>query len=124
MIIGGYTYYMTDSNTIHEALSLCVRFFEYWQQQTQLLDALEKNNQSLLLAQRMVRYLLEEEPEYAHFMGISSSDVMEHVVYTVSGTMGLVLTWHHEHYPKTAAQMGSILYQLMQHQAIKGDDAI
>lgn len=124
VIIGGYTYYMTDSDTIYEDLSLCVRFFEYWQQQTQLLDVLERNNQSLLLAQRMVRYLLEGEPEYAHFMGIPPSDVMEHVVYTVSGTMGMVLAWHHAHYPKTAAQMGNILYRLMQRQAIKGDDLI
>ena len=124
MIMTGYTCYMTDFDTTYTNLGVCTRFFEYWQLQTRLLDALEKNNQSLLLTQRMVRYLLEEEPEYAHYMGISPSDVMEHVVYTVSGTMGMILVWHHERYPKTAAQMGLILYQLMRHQANKGEDLI
>ena len=113
-IMDGAAYYMPDSDAAQFNLSLCIRIFEYWQQQTTLLDALEKNNQSLQILQRIVRYILTEEPEYARYMGIAQSDVMEHVVFTVSGVMGLVLTWHHEHYRKSAAQMGELLYQLMQ----------
>ena len=37
---------------------------------------------------------------------------MEHIVYTVGGVMGLILTWHHEGYQKTPEQMGAILYDL------------
>ena len=112
-IMDASTYYLSDENPDDRQL-FCTRIFEFWYRQTPLLDALERDGQSLQLLQRMIRYILEEEPEYARYMGISQYDVMEHIVYTVSGVMGLVLTWHHTRYQKTAAQMGEVLYQLMQ----------
>lgn len=117
IIMDGSTYFITKSDSGYADLSFCTGIFEYWQQQSPLLDALCKNKLTLQLPQRMMRYLLEEEHEYAHYMGIALSDVTEHVVYMVSGIMGLVLVWHHEHFEKTPAQMGSILYQLMKRQA-------
>ena len=69
---------------------------------------------SLQLLQRMIRYILEEEPEYAAHMRVSRDILMEHIVYTVGGMMGLVITWHHEGYRKSTEQMGAILYRLMQ----------
>ena len=47
-------------------------------------------------------------------MGIPEQNVMEHIVYNVSGIMGLVLTWHHAGYPKSANQMGNLLNQMIQ----------
>ena len=122
VVMDGSTYYMADAAFSHTDLSFCIRVFEYWQQQTPLLDVLEKNALSLQLLQRMVRYILEEEPDYARYMGIPSTDVMEHVVFLVNGVMGMVLAWHHGRYEKTAAQMGNILYRLMQRQACKGEN--
>ena len=124
VIMRGSTYYMEGTVSSHTDLTFCIRFFEYWQQQTPLLDVLEKNGLSLQLLQRIVRYILEEEPAYATYMGISPSDLMEHVVFLVNGMMGMVLTWHHGRYEKTAVQMGHILYRLMQRQTGKGDDVI
>lgn len=112
-IVEASTYYLSDTGA-DDRKSFCVRIFEFWQRQTPLLDALEKNGQSLLLLQRMIRYILEEEPEYARHMGIPDHSVMEHIVYNVSGIMGLVLTWHHAGYPKTTVQMGNLLYQMIQ----------
>lgn len=112
-IMDGFAYYAPDSQAPLDDLSFCIRFFEYWQRQTPLLDALEKNGQSLHLLQRMVRYILEEEPEYARYMGIPQDFLMEHIVYTVGGLMGLLLTWHHEGYQRTAEQMGHVLHRLI-----------
>lgn len=112
-IMDGATYCLPDSDSSDPTLDFCSRLFEYWQNQTLLLDALERNGQSLKILQRMVRYILVEEPDYARYMNISSQDLMEHVVYTVGGIMGLILTWHHERYPKSAAQMGEVLYRLI-----------
>ena len=117
-IMDGSTYYAFDTRTPQKNLAMCIRIFEYWQRQTPLLDALEKNGQSLQLLQRMIRYILEEEPDYARYMGIPQHSVMEHVVFTVSGVMGLVLTWHHEHFQKTAEQMGELLYQMIQNRKL------
>lgn len=111
-IMDGSTYYLPESNNGDPNLSFYCRIFEYWKMQTPLLDALERNGQSLQLLQRMVRYILVEEPEYARLMGISDHDLMEHVVYSVGGTMGLILTWHHDGCQKTPEQMGALLYQM------------
>ena len=113
-IMDGTTYYLPGPDSSNQTLDLCCRIFEYWKIQTPLLDALERNGQSLQLLQRMVRYILEEEPEYARFMGISNHDLMEHVVYSVGGIMGLILTWHHEGHQKSTAQMGAILNRMIQ----------
>lgn len=106
-------YYLSDGNSVDRE-SFYIRIFEFWQNQAPLLDALERNGESLQILQRMIRYILEEEPEYARYMGIPDHSVMEHIVYNVGGIMGLVLTWHHAGYPKTAGQMGELLYQMMQ----------
>ena len=107
-------YYMPEGSLDFTSVDFCVRNCEYWQKQTPLLDALEKNGLSLHLLQRMVRYILVEEPAYAHYMGIPQDDVIEHIVYHVGGLMGLILTWHHNGYQKTAAEMGRILHRLTQ----------
>ena len=112
VIMDGNAYYINAEDNSPPAF--CIRIFEYWHRQTPLLDALEKNGQSLQLLQRIIRYILKEEPEYARYMNINNNSVMEHVVFTVSGVMGLVLKWHHEGYQKTAEQMGELLYQLTQ----------
>ena len=113
VIMDGFSYYVSESAEVTGS-EFCVRIFEYWQRQAALLDVLESNGESLQLLQRMVRSILEEEPEYARYMGIPQNSLMEHIVFTVSGVMGLVLTWHHEGYPKTARQMGELLYQMAQ----------
>ena len=114
-IMDGVSFYMPDTGHIYSDLSFCIRIFEYWQQQTPLLDVLEKNGQSMQLLQRIIRYILTEEPEYARYMGIPQEQTMEHIVYHIGGLMGLILTWHHGHYQKTAAQMGEVLYQMLHH---------
>ena len=114
VIMDGSTFYIPEPGSNNPTLDLCCRIFEYWQAQTPLLDALERNGQSLQLLQRMVRYILLEEPEYASYMGIGAHNLMEHIVYNVGGIMGLILTWHHEGYQKSPEQMGAILNQMLQ----------
>lgn len=111
-IMDGFAYYMPENQIARFDLTVCTRIFEFWQQQTPLLDVLEKNSLSLQILQRTVRYILEEEPDYARFMGISPDYVMEHIIYHIGALKGLIITWHHGGYRKTAAQMGQILYQL------------
>ena len=114
VIMDGSTFYIPEPDSSNPTLDLCCRIFKYWQSQTPLLDALERNGQSLQLLQRMVRYILLEEPEYANYMGIGEHNLMEHIVYNVGGIMGLILTWHHEGYQKSPEQMGAILNQMIQ----------
>ena len=113
-IMNGASYYMPDGGRDLTRPEFCIRICKYWQSQTSLLDALEKNGLSLQLLQRIVRYILEEEPDYARYMGVPQEYVMEHTVYNIGGLMGLILTWHHGGYEKSAEQMGTLLYQMAQ----------
>lgn len=119
-IMDGSTYYMSGHDSEDPAMAFCCRIFEYWQSQAALLDALERNGQSLQILQRMVRYIQEEEPEYTRFMGVSDDDAIEHIVYAAGGVMALILNRHHDHYQKTAAQMGGILHRMIQPQQTRG----
>ena len=107
------SYCMADSAEDFSDPEFCAHIFEYWQQQTPLLDALDANDITILLIRRIIRYILTEEPDYARYMGIPQNSLTEHIVFTVSGVMSLVLTWHHSGYTKTAAQMGELLYQMI-----------
>lgn len=122
-IMEGSSYYLFDHSE-DDALAFCTRIFEFWYKQTPLLNALERDGQSLQILQRMIRYILEEEPEYARYMGITQYNLMEHIVYNVSGVMGLVLTWHHGGYQKPPAQMGEVLYQMTRHREMQGGSFI
>jgi len=113
-IMDGSTYYLSGGDE-EDLVSFCTRIFEYWHRQTPLLDALERDRESLQILQRMVRYILEEEPEYARYMGIGKDNLLEHIVFTVGGVMGLILTWHHDGYQKSAEEMGRILSQIAAH---------
>lgn len=114
VIMDSFAYYLPEADCDYADLTFCTRVFEYWQLHTALLDALERDGLSLQIPQRMIHYILTEEREYGRYMGIPANHTLEHIAYNVSGLMGLVLTWHHTRYQKTAAQMGEVLYQLMQ----------
>ena len=114
IIMDAAPYCLSSSGEVFSDPAFCTRIFEFWQQHTPLLDALERDGLSLQIPQRVMHYILTEEPEYARSMGIPQNLAIEHIIYNVSGLMGLVLSWHHTRYPKTAAQMGEVLYQLMQ----------
>ena len=118
IIMDGSSYYLSEADQAITGAAFCVRIFEYWQRQTALLDALARDGQSIQVLQRIIRYILEEEPDYARYMCIPKNSILEHVVFTVSGVMGLVLAWHHEGYQKTAEEMGQLLYQMIQNRKL------
>ena len=112
-IMNGPTYCIPEPGSRSPSLDTCCRVFEYWQTQRPLLDAMFRNGQGEQILQRAVRCILEEEPEYARIMGVRAEDVLEEIVFTVSGGIGLIFTWHQTNYQKTPGQMGAILYRLM-----------
>lgn len=89
------------------------QFFTYWQKQAPLLDALYRNNLVNCLIERMVRYILEEEPGFRSYLDPGSSGSYEQVLFVVTGTMGLVISWHLTGYQKSASQMAAVLARLV-----------
>lgn len=112
-IIDGASFYLNDQANLNSELRIYTRFFEYWKQMSPLLDVLQKNNLSMQLVERMMVYISEEEHEFRHYMSGNTADSYEQVLFMVSGSMGLVINWHHGGFRKSASQMASILERLL-----------
>lgn len=106
-IIDGASYYLPEHYKQEQSHVLYERFFEYWKQMAPILDVLSRNNLSLLLVERMMHYVNQEEQDFHYYLG--SSDSYEQMLFMVSGIMGLVLNWHQRGFNKTSSQMASIL---------------
>lgn len=101
---------LVDSYTLQ---STHERFFRYWKEQRRLLDALTRNNLSLVLAERMLHYTVQEEQEFHRLMPFTTSDQHERNLFYIGGVMSLMLEWHRSGYQKSVAQMSRILTDLI-----------
>ena len=90
-------------------------FFEFWQTQKPLLDALSRSNLSGLLVTRSIAYSQQEL-----VMDFGSRQYMQDkeyynsaIAFAVCGLMTLVIQWHHEGYRQTPAEMAELTYKIM-----------
>ena len=113
-IMDGASYYLPEHNERANTIDLYQRFFTYWKDSARLLDALSRNNLSLLLVERMMVNVLEEEKDFHYYLGGSADDSYEQILFMVSGLMGLVINWHHTGFQKSASQMSAIMEKVIQ----------
>ncbi len=114
-IMEGAAYYLPENSDNSDVHTLYERFFTYWQRMQPLLDALAKNNLSLQLVERMMVNMEQEERDLHKFLGGIENDSTEQMLFFTSGVMGLVLSWHHGGFQKTAAQMAAIMEKVTLH---------
>ena len=113
-IFDGASHCMPEYSESSQNAALFTRFFHYWNEKSPLLDALSKNNLSTCLAERMVRYVNQEEPDYYYYLGGNMSDSCEGVMFMISGLVGLIFHWHSTGFRKTPAQMAAALEKILQ----------
>lgn len=94
-------------------------FFQFWQSNKRLLDALERNGLSGVLVDRAVQQALTESVVYTgghamqfHFHAAS---------FITTGLMSMALTWHHAGYPQTPHELSIIATQMLTHPLIPGN---
>ncbi|MBQ4050286.1 MAG: TetR/AcrR family transcriptional regulator [Oscillospiraceae bacterium] len=80
-------------------------YFRFWQDQKQLLDALERSGLSGILVQRTLALSLTSEGIRKYFPDADDVSYEHMVLFLVSGFMALVIQWHHTGFPQTAEQM-------------------
>ena len=112
-IMDGASFYLPEESKKHISSIIFERFFEFWEQQTALLDVLQRDSLEVKLVERMMVYVTEEENQFRNYLGIYREDSFEYMSYLVSGVMGLVITWHHHGHQKTPQQMAVILERLL-----------
>ena len=112
-IFDGATYYLPDHRTGHSNRLIYERFFTYWKSNAPLLDALDRNNLALLLAERNLAYCAQEEQDFRFFFRDRADESSERTVFYISGVTGLLLTWHRGGYSKSVTQMAKILSDMI-----------
>ena len=112
-VFDGASYYLPNHNDDQSARFIYERFFRYWKEKSPLLDVLVRSNLSMLLVERMMVYIANEEHEFRVFLRENSEDAHEHSLFFIGGVMTLVLDWHRSGYRKSILEMSRILSGLI-----------
>lgn len=91
-----------------------LRFFRYWRDQKEFLDALAENGMSGLLLERMISITLAEDYDIRYWLrrrGLAHQS-KEIIVFGLSGLMGLVYSWYYSGYPQEPEEMVSLVEQM------------
>lgn len=104
-------YFLSDKRTLLQDME---RLFDYWQNQSSLLDALAKSNMSGVLVQRAISHSLSEEALPRRFLPEDERITQEYVtMFTVCGIMSMVVQWHRDGYCQSVHQMAEIAVRLV-----------
>lgn len=91
---------------IQATLDTLERFFRFWRDQHQLLDALERSGMTGLLIQRSINYTLEHNMLPARILHTDSYLSLDYmVIFLISGLLSLVIQWHHEGFKTSPKQL-------------------
>ena len=89
-------------------------FFQFWVEQKELLDALQKSGMSGVLIERSIGHALTEAVMPKRFLARDSRELQRHVtMFGVCGLMSMVLIWHHDGYNETPAQLARVAGRLL-----------
>lgn len=90
-----------------------LRFFRYWKERKNLLDALRNNDLMGLLLERMIECVLNEDYDVRHLLKATGSVKGKNiVVFVLSGLMGLTCSWYYGGFQESAEEMAALLVQL------------
>lgn len=98
-------------------------FFEFWQEQKSLLEALDRSNLGGLLVSRSVAYSQQEQLldfGARKFMGDRDFHNSA-ILFGVCGLMTLVMQWHRDGYRQTPAEMADITYKILSNPLISNE---
>ena len=98
------------------------RFFAFWRHQKDLLDMLEKHQNSHMLTDRAIRHVMREDSLVVHTFGADiGSFGTETLLFYLSGIFSLVLIWHQQGYKYSIDEMSAFLLRLLSTPPIKND---
>ncbi len=90
------------------------RFFQFWNERREFLDALNRSGFGAMLVQRSIAKAMEEDTLAKNFLTSSDPDTRAYMVsFFISGLMSIVLQWHTSGYKTDAAQMVQLAAQMM-----------
>lgn len=96
------------------------RFLAFWQYKKDLLDALQKNQNSSLLTDRAIRFAMREEGSPVRDFGSDETKgSYESIVYYMTGMFSLLLLWHSQGFSSSIDEMAAVIMDLLTTPAFK-----
>ena len=91
-----------------------LRFLLYWQDQQALLDALQENQLTGLLLERMIACILSEDYDVRHWLSANGWEQQRDViVFHLSGSMGLIYRWYYSGFRESPEEMAALLKKIL-----------
>ncbi len=89
------------------------RFFRFWKQHSNLLEALERSRLSGIMVERSTKHALQERvmPRYLWNLPEKLQDMT--MTFAVCGLFSLVIQWHHTGYQETPEEMARLAAQML-----------
>lgn len=89
-------------------------FLQYWFDQKQLLDALQKNTLESKLLERCRNHNIRRHIHASHGSLLKNEDNRAQIImFAVNGLFSLILDWHHNGYSQTMEQMTDTVERVM-----------
>ena len=113
-------YAMID-HIILEAESYCsqirdeaLRFFRFWKDHRNLLDALRESNLSSILLERVITCVLNEDYDIRYWLRRNGwEEEKDIIVFNVSGVMALVFRWYYSDFQESPEEMAALLKKII-----------
>lgn len=100
-----------DHRTLEKELT---QFFLFWMEHKDLLDALSRNNLCGFLVERTLSHISTGQVIPLRFLSDETQYARKQIsLFCISGLMSIVLTWHSDGYPESAAHLAAITARLV-----------
>lgn len=105
---------LESESTRPEVPDQALRFFLYWKDRAQLLDALRENQLTSLLLERIIENIMSEDYDLRYWLKTNGWEQEKDVLlFHLSGIMGLVYRWYYSGFQETPEEMAALVKKIM-----------
>ena len=102
-----------DATRDVSALGDLERFFVFWHDHRELMDALMRNRLSGMLVERATSHALHERMMPAYLLSKDENSQHLALTFAVCGLLAMVMQWHQDGYRETPAQMTRVATMML-----------
>ena len=98
-----------------------VRYFRFWHERREILDALERSRLSGMLVERSTSHALHERLMPRYLKGLSAKAQSMALTFCVCGLLSMVIQWHHGGYQESVDEMANVATMMLTKPLISQD---
>lgn len=92
---------------------LIQRMLGYWKENSELLKVIVDNHLINVLLERMMCHMKQEAREYLREFGVSEEAGSQELLFTLSGTVALLVSWYETEFEMTIQELVELLCRLI-----------